>query len=149
MIYKEILPIASDHAGYELKEFLKQSLSKQGIELKDYGTFSEESCDYPDFIHPLARDINKGLYPLAIIMCGSGNGVSMTANKYKNVRCALCWEKDISNLARKHNDANICALPARKIEKQEALDIVLEFLTTLFEGGRHKVRVDKISQLLE
>jgi len=144
-----IIPIASDHAGFELKEFLKQELSKKGYQLKDYGTFSTDSCDYPDFIHPLAKDINDGIYPLGLIMCGSGNGVQMTANKYLKVRCALCWIEEIASLARQHNDANIISLPARFITKEEGLKIVTTFLNTAYEGGRHQRRVDKISMLLK
>lgn len=144
-----IIPIASDHAGFELKEFLKEELSKQGYKLKDYGTFSTDSCDYPDFIHPLAKDINDGLYPLGLIMCGSGNGVQITANKYLKVRCALCWIEEIASLARKHNDANIISLPARFITKEEGLKIATTFLNTDYEGGRHQRRVDKISMLLK
>ena len=145
----KIIPIGSDHAGYELKEYLKQELSKLGYNLKDYGTFSLDSCDYPDFIHPLAKDINDGVYPLGIIMCGSGNGVQMTANKYINVRCALCWEVEIASLARQHNDANICSLPARFVSREEGLKIVKPFLETQYEGGRHQRRVEKISQILK
>ncbi|MFA6199816.1 MAG: RpiB/LacA/LacB family sugar-phosphate isomerase [Bacteroidales bacterium] len=144
-----IIPIASDHAGFELKEFLKEELSKQGYKLKDYGTFSTDSCDYPDFIHPLAKDINDGLYPLGLIMCGSGNGVQITANKYLKVRCALCWIEEIASLARKHNDANIISLPAIFITKEEGLKIATTFLNTDYEGGRHQRRVDKISMLLK
>lgn len=145
----KIIPIASDHAGYELKKYLKQELQKQGYILKDYGTFSPESCDYPDSIHPLAKDINEGLYPLALIMCGSGNGVQMTANKYLKVRCALCWKEEVASLARQHNNSNICSLPARFISLEEGLKIAIKFLNTDFEGGRHQRRVEKISMLLK
>lgn len=148
VINTTIIPIASDHAGFELKQFLKAELEKEGYKFKDYGTFSQESCDYPDFIHPLARDINNGVYPRAIIMCGTGNGVQMTANKYLNVRCALCWQKALAVLAREHNDANIIALPARFIEKQEALETVKVFLETEFLAGRHLRRIEKITNLL-
>jgi ribose 5-phosphate isomerase B len=144
-----IIPIASDHAGFELKEFLKEELSKKGYKFKDYGTFSTDSCDYPDFIHPLAKDINDGKYPLALIMCGSGNGVQMTANKYLKVRCALCWNEELACLARQHNDSNILSLPARFISKEEGLKIAITYLNTEFEGGRHQRRVDKISMLLK
>ena len=144
-----IIPIASDHAGFELKEFLKEELSKKGFKFKDYGTFSTDSCDYPDFIHPLAKDINDGKYPLALIMCGSGNGVQMTANKYLKVRCALCWNEELACLARQHNDSNILSLPARFISKEEGLKIAITYLNTEFEGGRHQRRVDKISMLLK
>ena len=144
-----IIPIASDHAGYVLKEFLIKELSSQGYKLKDYGTFTTESCDYPDFIHPLAKDINDGIYQRALIMCGSGNGVQMTANKYLKVRCALCWTEELASLARQHNNANILALPARFISQEEGLKIALKYLNTDYEGGRHQRRVDKISILLK
>lgn len=144
----EIIPIASDHAGYELKEFLKEELSKLGYQFKDYGTYSLDSCDYPDFIHPLAKDINDGVYSRGLIMCGSGNGVQMTANKYLKVRCALCWQEELASLARQHNDANVCSLPARFISREEGLKIAETFLNTPYEGGRHQRRVEKISQLL-
>lgn len=149
MNISNIIPIASDHAGYELKEFLIKELSNQGYELKDYGTFSEDSCDYPDFIHPLAKDINDGIYERGLIMCGSGNGVQMTANKYLKVRCALCWNEELASLARQHNNANILALPARFIAQEEGLKIALKYLNTDYEGGRHQRRVDKISILLK
>lgn len=144
-----IIPIASDHAGYVLKEFLIKELSLQGYKLKDYGTFTTDSCDYPDFIHPLAKDINDGIYQRALIMCGSGNGVQMTANKYLKVRCALCWTEELASLARQHNNANILALPARFISQEEGLKIALKYLNTDYEGGRHQRRVDKISILLK
>ena len=144
-----IIPIASDHAGYVLKEFLIKELSSQGYKLKDYGTFTTDSCDYPDFIHPLAKDINDGIYQRALIMCGSGNGVQMTANKYLKVRCALCWTEELASLARQHNNANILALPARFISQEEGLKIAFKYLNTDYEGGRHQRRVDKISILLK
>ena len=149
MNISNIIPIASDHAGYELKEFLIKELSNQGYEMKDYGTFSTDSCDYPDFIHPLAKDINDGVYERGLIMCGSGNGVQMTANKYLKVRCALCWTEEIASLARHHNDSNILALPARFIPQEEGLKIALKYLNTDYEGGRHQRRVEKISILLK
>jgi ribose 5-phosphate isomerase B len=147
-INSKIIPIASDHAGYDLKEFLKENLSKKGYKFKDYGTFSKDSCDYPDYIHPLSKDINEGVYEIGLIMCGSGNGVQMTANKYSKVRAALCWKEEIAILARQHNNANICALPARFITEEEGLKIAETFLNTLYEGGRHQRRVEKISILL-
>lgn len=142
----KIIPIASDHAGFELKEYIKKELKAQGFELKDYGCFSEESCDYPDFIHPLANDINNKKYDLGIIICGSGNGAQMTANKHQSVRAALCWTPELAQLARMHNDANILSLPARFVEKDTALEIAISFLSEEFEGGRHQRRVDKISK---
>ena len=123
--------------------------SNQGYKLKDYGTYSTNSCDYPDFIHPLSRDINDGIYKLGLIMCGSGNGVQMTANKYLNIRAALCWNDELASLARQHNDSNILALPGRFISKEEGLNIALRYLNTPYEGGRHQRRVDKISILLK
>ncbi len=141
---KIMIPIACDHGGFELKEFLKESLIREGYELKDFGTFSPDSVDYPDFIHPLAKEINNGTYPLGIILCGSGNGAQMVANKYPNVRAALCWTEEIARLARQHNNANIIALSGRFIEKELALKMVKIFLETDFEGGRHELRVKKI-----
>ena len=138
------LLIASDHAGFETKEYIKQYLEQQGYTIKDFGTFSNESMDYPDAVHPLAQEIDAGNYPKGIILCGSGNGVNMVANKYPHVRSALCWTKEIVSLARQHNDANIVAIPARFIDKETALEIVITFLNTDFEGGRHATRVDKI-----
>ena len=144
----KIIPIACDHAGFELKEKVKSYLSSRGYEVKDYGTNSSESVDYPDMVHPLGRDINNGVYELGIVICGSGNGVQMTVNKYKNVRCALCWTPEIAELARQHNNANILAMPARFIPQEVALNIVDKYLSTSFEGGRHEKRVEKINKTL-
>lgn len=143
---RKIIGIASDHAGYELKEYLKQQLSGE-YEFIDFGTTSTDSVDYPDFIHPLAAKINSGELSQGIIICGSGNGVSMTANKYPNVRAALCWEVELALLAREHNNANILSLPARFISKELAMNIVNAFLSTDFAGGRHQRRVEKINQI--
>lgn len=140
----KILPIASDHAGFELKEQLKPYLESKGFVVKDMGCFSSESVDYPDMIHPLAKSIDEGEYPFGFIMCGTGNGVSMVANKYQNVRCALCWKEEISALAKQHNNANIIALPARFISFEEAKNILDAYLSTSFEEGRHLRRVNKI-----
>lgn len=136
--------MACDHAGFELKEFLKSALTERGLEIKDFGTYTSDSVDYPDMIHPLAKEINAGNFEFGIIMCGSANGVSMVANKYQNVRCALCWEEEIAQLAKQHNNANIISLPARFISKEKALSIVDAYLNTEFEGGRHQKRVEKI-----
>ncbi len=136
--------IASDHAGYEMKEFLKDYLEKKGIELLDFGTFSDESADYPDFAHPLAECIESGKAPIGISLCGSGNGITMTVNKHQKIRAALCWNAEIAELAVQHNNANICSLPARYISETEAKDIVDTFLSSEFEGGRHQRRIDKI-----
>jgi ribose 5-phosphate isomerase B len=141
----KIIPIAADHGGFELKEYLKEALLEEGYEIKDFGTYGNESVDYPDFIHPLAKEVNDGTYELGIIMCGSGNGAQMVANKYPHVRAALCWSEEIARLARLHNNANILALPGRFIEKELALKLVKIFLTTDFEAGRHLSRVNKIS----
>ena len=141
-----IIPIACDHAGFELKELVKVYLSNKGYEVKDYGTNSSDSVDYPDIVHPLGRDINNVVYERGIVICGSGNGVQMTVNKYPNVRCALCWTPEIAELARQHNNANILAMPARFITTEVALNIVDKYLNTEFEGGRHVRRVEKISK---
>jgi len=140
----KIIPIASDHGGFEMKEFIREHLLKEGYEVKDFGTYSSESVDYPDFIHPLAREINNGTFELGIIICGSGNGAQMVANKYPKVRAALCWTEEITRLARQHNNANILALPGRFIDKELAFSMVKIFLTTNFEGGRHTLRINKI-----
>ena len=142
-----ILAIGCDHAGYQLKEFLKEKLCEDNYEIKDFGAYSEESVDYPDIIHPLAKLINEKEIERGIIICGSGNGASITANKYINVRSALCWSVEQAELSRLHNEANILSLPARFIDLELAYNIVTKFLLTEFEGGRHKRRVDKISLL--
>ncbi len=139
------IAIASDHAGYFLKEKLLSYLKKEKHEVKDFGCFSDESVDYPDFGHPLANSISAGEYELGISICGSGNGINMTANKHPGIRSALCWNEEISRLARSHNNANICALPGRFISESEAYLIVKTFIDTQFEGGRHQTRIDKIS----
>ncbi|OQX76622.1 MAG: ribose 5-phosphate isomerase B [Bacteroidetes bacterium 4484_249] len=138
------LPIGSDHGGFLLKKFIIDNLSAEGYIFKDFGTFSEESVDYPDFIHPVAKSINDGLYEFGIIMCGSGQGASMTANKYPKVRAGLCWDAEQAKLIRLHNNANIIALPGRFIDFNTAVEMVKIFLDTEFEGGRHIKRVNKI-----
>lgn len=145
MKYNKIIPIGCDHAGFELKEEIKTHLEAKGYELKDYGCYSEESIDYPDFGHAVANDVESNEGRLGILICGSGNGISMTANKHKNIRCALSWTKEIAELARLHNNANIVSMPARFISSDIAKDIVDIFFTTDFEGGRHERRVNKIS----
>ena len=142
---QKIIPIGADHAGFNLKGKIIQFLESKGFEVKDFGCFSEESIDYPDFAHPVAEMIEQNTGMLGILICGSGNGINMTANKHKGIRSALCWNAEIAALARQHNDANIVALPARFISEQEALEIVETFLGTAFEGGRHQHRIDKIS----
>ncbi|RLD43707.1 MAG: ribose 5-phosphate isomerase B [Bacteroidetes bacterium] len=144
-----MLAMASDHGGFAMKEFIKQKLQEQDYEIKDFGTQSEDSVDYPDFIHPLAFEINNGNIEKGIIMCGSGNGAQMTANKYPNVRAALCWDKEQTMLTRQHNDANVLSLPGRFISFETAWEMVQVFLSTDFEGGRHIQRVEKIAQILK
>jgi ribose 5-phosphate isomerase B len=143
------IAIACDHAGFELKEAVKAFLTENQYIVKDYGTNSPDSVDYPDMVHPLGRDINNGVFKRGIVICGTGNGVQMTVNKYPNVRCALCWIPEIAKLARQHNNANILSMPARFIDKDTAIEIVKEYLNTDFEGGRHERRVEKINQTLK
>lgn len=136
--------IASDHAGYEMKEFLVGLLESWGYDVHDFGAPSPESFDYPDSAHPLACAIEQGELPIGIALCGSGNGISMTLNKHQGIRAALCWTPELAELARKHNNANICTLPARFIDNVEAVNILEAYLGAEFEGGRHQTRVDKI-----
>jgi ribose 5-phosphate isomerase B len=140
-----MIPIGSDHAGFETKQAVIQHLLSKGYEVKDYGCYSEESIDYPDYAHPVAEYVESNPGTLGILLCGSGNGINMTANKHQAIRSALCWKKEIAELARQHNDANIIALPARFISIEEAIEMVDSFLNTEFEGGRHAKRVDKIA----
>ena len=142
---KKYIPIGADHAGFELKNVLIELLTDQGYDMEDFGCYSEESIDYPDFGHPVADKVESNDDVLGILICGSGNGINMTANKHQGVRSALCWNKEIAQLAREHNDANILALPARYLSLDEAKEIVMTFLSTDFEGGRHQRRVDKIA----
>jgi len=142
---KKKIAIVSDHAGYYLKEKILKYLIKEKYDIKDFGCSSEDTVDYPDFGHPLANAISAGDYELGISICGTGNGINMVVNKHPGIRGALCWNEEISRLARAHNDANICALPGRFISESEAYLIVKAFLNTSFEGGRHKPRIDKIA----
>ncbi len=138
------LGICSDHAGYELKEYLKQVLDEKGIAYQDFGTYSAESSDYPDFAHPMALAVEAGeVYP-GIAMCGSGNGIAMTLNKHQGIRAAISWEAELARLGRAHNDANVVVLPARFISREEAKKVVEAFLETPFEDGRHEKRICKI-----
>jgi len=137
--------IASDHAGYNLKEKIIKYLYNKKHQVKDVGTYSEESVDYPDFGHLIASEIEKGNFDMGISLCGSGNGINMTANKHNGIRSALCWNEEISRLARAHNKANICSLPARYINYETAILIVKTFLETEFEGDRHERRIKKIA----
>lgn len=139
------ISIGSDHAGFKTKFKIANYLKKQGFEIKDHGTFSEDSVDYPDFIHPVAFDTENGNSDFGIALCGSGNGAAITANKHQKIRAALCWKTDLAILARQHNDANILVIPARFVSSKLALEMVKAFLNTGFEGGRHQKRIDKIS----
>lgn len=136
--------LCSDHAGYELKSIIEGYLLSQEIPYKDFGTYSADSCDYPDFAHPAAEAVESGICYPAIAMCGSGNGIAMTLNKHQGIRAAICWNKELARLARAHNDANVLVLPARFIAPEEALEIIDVFLNTSFEGGRHQRRIEKI-----
>lgn len=139
------ISIGNDHAGTEYKNAIVKHLEAKGHTINNYGTNSNNSVDYPDFVHPVAKDVASKKVDFGIIICGSGNGANMTANKHQEVRSALCWTKEIAALARQHNDANILSIPARYTAVQQAIDMVDTFLKTDFEGGRHKNRIDKIS----
>jgi ribose 5-phosphate isomerase B len=138
------IAFASDHAGFDIKMFLIEMLITKGFEIKDFGTFTKESVDYPDYAHPLADAVEKKEYDYGVSLCGSGNGINMTVNKHQGIRSALCWNTEIAELARFHNDANICAIPARFVSKEIAFEILTTFLNTEFEGGRHINRIEKI-----
>jgi len=140
-----IISIGNDHAGTNHKKEIEKELKKTGIEVINKGTDNEESVDYPDLAHPVAEDVKNKKADLGIVICGSGNGVAMTANKHKNIRAAICWNKEMALLAREHNDANIISIPARFVSIEETKQIIEVFLNTSFEGGRHKRRTDKIN----
>jgi len=139
------IAIGNDHAGTEYKFAIIAYLESQGIEIVNYGTDGDSSVDYPDFVHPVAKDVDTKEVDFGILICGSGNGVSMTANKYKNVRAGLCWTTEITELTRQHNNANIISIPARFTSLHQSIEMVKTFLNTEFEGGRHQNRVDKIA----
>jgi len=141
--------LGSDHAGFEIKDYIKSYLQNQTehkLDINDLGCYSEERVDYPDFAHKVASQISEGKADLGILVCGSGNGISMAANKWEDIRCALCWNSEITEMARLHNDANILSLPGRYITKEEAIEFVEIFLNTGFEGGRHSGRISKIKK---
>lgn len=142
--YKMKIAIGNDHAGPEYKKAILIMLQEKGYEVTNYGTDTFDSVDYPDFAHPVANDVSEGKADFGIVICGSGNGIAMTANKHQNVRAALCWTKEIAQLARLHNDANIISIPARFTSVQQAVEMVVVFLNSDFEGGRHAHRVAKI-----
>ncbi len=143
------LAIGCDHAGYDYKQAIVDYLVRNGHEVYDKGTHSPDSVDYPDFVHPVANELISGKVDRAIVICGSGNGVAMTINKYAGIRCGLCWNPELVRLTRQHNNANALALPARFVDIEEAVEMVKLFMSTEFEGGRHKRRIDKIDQSSE
>lgn len=143
---KKKIAIGNDHAGFDYKHQIIDLLESMDFEIQNHGTDSPDSVDYPDHVHPVAKAVCKGDVHLGIVMCGSGNGVSMTANKYAEIRAALCWKPEIAKLAREHNDANILSIPVRFVDEQTALEMVKLFVETDFEGGRHLRRVEKICQ---
>lgn len=147
MIFSGSLPVAigSDHAGFEYKGSVISFLKSRNIPLKDFGTHSAASVDYPDFAHPVSEAVESGTASFGILICGSGNGVAMTANKHKGIRAAICWNEELAGLARKHNDANIICIPARFISESLTEKMVEIFMNTAFEGGRHANRVNKIA----
>ena len=138
------IAIGSDHAGFSYKEAIKDHLTQAGFEVNDLGTFTDASCDYPDYAHAVASAVEAGVSLFGVLVCGSANGVAITANKHAGIRAAICWEKEIAILARAHNDANIICVPARFVPVDAALEMVDVFLSTEFEGGRHATRVGKI-----
>jgi len=141
----DTIAIGADHAGFELKEHLKIVLETKGYHIRDFGTHSAESSDYADFAHPVSLAVEKKEFDLGLLVCGSANGVAMTANKHQGIRAAICWTEELASLARRHNDANILCLPARFISEELAEKILDQFLNSTFEGGRHARRVDKMS----
>lgn len=147
LIFNQTLPVAigADHAGYEYKEMLKSMLEAQGWQVNDKGTRSLDSVDYPDFAHPVAADVEQGEAAFGVLICGSGEGVCITANKHAGVRAALCWNNEVAQLSRQHNNANVICLPARFVSQDQAKEMLQSFIDTAFEGGRHANRVNKIS----
>ena len=137
--------IGGDHAGFDFKEKLKTLMQREGLTTKDFGPYSNESVDYPDFAHPVAASVEKGETAFGVLLCGSANGVAITANKHQGIRAAICWHPEIAKLARQHNDANVLCIPARFVTEEEAKEIFLVFLNTEFEEGRHTTRVNKIA----
>ncbi|MDR3328655.1 MAG: RpiB/LacA/LacB family sugar-phosphate isomerase [Prevotellaceae bacterium] len=143
----EILGIASDHAGFPLKERLRAALTAEGYDVRDFGAFAADvPVDYPDHAHPLAAAVEAGALPRAIALCGTGNGMAITLNRHRGVRAGLCWLPEIATLIRRHNNANVCVIPARFIDEATAAEVVAAFLNTPFDGGRHQRRIDKIAQ---
>lgn len=144
-INKRTIALGGDHAGFEFKQVIINLLEEAGINTIDKGPYGPESVDYPDFVHPVCNAVIQGEADLGILICGTGNGVAITANKYAEIRCGLCWDRDVASLVRAHNDANVLAMPARFIDIESAKEIVNVFISTEFEGGRHQRRVDKMT----
>ena len=140
-----LIALGADHAGFEMKEQLKQFFQQVGFEVRDFGTHSAESVDYPDFAHPVANAVESKEVKFGILVCGSGNGVAMAANKHQGIRAALCWNRELASMARKHNDANVLCIPARYIDVETAREIGTVFLNEAFDGGRHQNRINKIN----
>jgi ribose 5-phosphate isomerase B len=140
-----VIAMASDHAGFARKQAIIRHFQEKGIKFHDFGCYSEESCDYPEFAHAIAKAVSNGEYPIGITFCGTGQGISITANKHQKIRSALCWNAEIAKLAREHNDANICAIPGRFVTDEEAIAIVDAYLNATFEGGRHQRRIDMMT----
>lgn len=141
----KIIAVGGDHAGFSYKEKLVKKLQDEGFEVKDFGPFSEDSVDYPDFAHPLSEYVESNNQAFGILICGSGNGVAITANKHAHIRAALCWNTELAALSRQHNNANVLCIPARFVSVEVAEDMIDTFIETAFEGGRHNTRVNKIS----
>lgn len=139
------IAVGNDHAGYDMKKVVVAWLEEKGYSVKNFGTDSTDSVDYPDYVHPLANAVEEGTFECGILICGSGQGVSFTANKHQGIRAALCWNVAVSKLSRQHNNANILCLPGRFLSAEDGIDIVKHFLETEFEGGRHQNRLDKIA----
>ena len=137
--------IGGDHAGYDLKKVIVKLMEERGYKVKDFGPHSGDSVDYPDFVHPVATGVHSGQYDLGVVICGSGNGVCMTANKHEDIRAALCWQPELASLARQHNNANMLCMPARYISEEDGVAITNAFFDAEFEGGRHQKRVNKIN----
>jgi ribose 5-phosphate isomerase B len=142
---KPRIAVGCDHAGFDYKERIKEMLIEQGYPVKDYGTYSKDSVDYPDFVHPLAVSIEQKENDFGVLVCGSANGVAITANKHQKIRAAIAWQNEIADLARRHNDANVICIPSRFVSSDEAIQFVKTFLSSSFEGGRHANRVNKIA----
>ncbi len=143
--FSKPIAIGCDHAGFEYKTEIVKHLNKSGYQITDFGTYEQSSVDYPDFAHPTALSIQNNEAAFGILICGSANGVAITANKHSNVRAALCWQKDVSEITRKHNNANIICIPARFVSLSYSIEMIETFINTAFEGGRHQIRIDKIS----